>query len=115
MRKIWFNPNIVGNGMLWIVGIAVQIGGWVSQPIAIFLLIIAFIWSIATLGYWLRFRHKKTVITPQSNITSSKFTVGDLFAHSHKCSKCGWGIKVTMFDNIATCPKCGNTDDVGGH
>lgn len=60
MRKIWFNPNIGGNGVLWIVGAALQIGGWVNQKIAISLLVIAFIWSIATLVYWLKFRYKKT-------------------------------------------------------
>jgi len=58
MRKIWFNPNIVGNGVLWIVGFAMQIGGWVNQKIAISLLVIAFLWSIATLIYWLKNRQR---------------------------------------------------------
>jgi hypothetical protein len=61
MHKI-FNPNIIGNGILWILGAAMQIGGWVSQSIAITLLVIAFIWSIAYLTYWLKRRHNKKFI-----------------------------------------------------
>jgi predicted RNA-binding Zn-ribbon protein involved in translation (DUF1610 family) len=33
-------------------------------------------------------------------------------AHAHQCSKCGWGVKVNMFDSVAICPKCGNVDNV---
>ena len=35
-----------------------QIGGWVNQTIAIILLVIAFLWSIITLIYWFKNRHK---------------------------------------------------------
>lgn len=58
MRKYLFAPSIVGNGILWIVGLAMQIGGWVSQPIAFGLLAIAFIWSLVTIGYWLKNKNK---------------------------------------------------------
>ena len=34
------------------------------------------------------------------------------WVHAHKCSKCGWGIKVDIFNKVATCPKCGNVDNV---
>ncbi len=54
MRKIWFSPNIVLNGLFWIVGLAMQIGGWVSQPIAYVLLGIALLWSMLTVVYWRR-------------------------------------------------------------
>ena len=36
-----------------------QIGGWVNQTIAIVLLVIAFLWSGATIIYWLRKRARK--------------------------------------------------------
>lgn len=58
MRKFWFSPSIVCNGLLWLLGIAMQISGWVNQTIAISLLAIAFLWSIATLIYWLKNRQQ---------------------------------------------------------
>jgi hypothetical protein len=54
-----FIPSIVANGILWLVGVAVQIGGWVNQAIAITLLVIAFLWTLASVVYWLRNRNKK--------------------------------------------------------
>lgn len=64
MPKTLFNPIIVGNGILWIVGIAMQIGGWVNHTIALILLVIAFLWSIIYLVYWLKNRHKKPFESP---------------------------------------------------
>jgi len=37
---------------------------------------------------------------------------GLIGAHAHTCSKCGRGFRVTAFDRLATCPKCGNVDNV---
>ena len=33
------------------------------------------------------------------------------FVHVHKCSKCGWGMKVSVFNKVVTCPQCGNVDE----
>ncbi len=47
-----FIPVIALNGILWIVGLAVQVGGWVNQAIAIVLLVIALLWTIGLVWYW---------------------------------------------------------------
>ena len=52
MRRFWFSPNVVGNGILWLVGGALQIGGWVSPPIAYAFLSAAFVWTICSVIYW---------------------------------------------------------------
>jgi hypothetical protein len=46
-----FIPNIVGNGVLWILGAALTLGGWYNQSIAYTLLAIAAIWSAASVIY----------------------------------------------------------------
>ena len=56
----WLKPSIVGNGILWVLGAAMQIGGWINQTVAIMLLVIAFLWSSASLTYWLKNRRKQT-------------------------------------------------------
>jgi hypothetical protein len=43
---------VVGNGILWLVGGALQIGGWTSPPIAYVLLAAAFIWTVCSVIYW---------------------------------------------------------------
>ncbi len=53
MRRVLFNPSIFFNGVLWIVGLAMQLGGWGSHTIAYGLLITALVWSVGTLIYWL--------------------------------------------------------------
>lgn len=63
MRK-WLSPTIGGNVLLWLVGAAMQLGGWVSHSIAISLLALAFLWSIAFLIYWLRNRHHERQTQP---------------------------------------------------
>ncbi len=56
MRKCWFNYNIAINVLLWLVGSALQIGGWVNQYVAITLLCLALLWTLASILYWLRKR-----------------------------------------------------------
>jgi len=51
-----FSPGIVGNGFLWIVALAMQIGGWENQVVAAGLLVIALLWSAAAATYWLAIR-----------------------------------------------------------
>lgn len=65
MRKFWLSPNIVGNGIVWLVGLAVQIGGWVSHIVAYVLFGIAFVWSLYTFVYWLAHKGKKQLETPK--------------------------------------------------
>jgi hypothetical protein len=71
MRKIWFSRNIVCNGILWIVGIAVQIGGWTNSGIAIFLLTIALIWTVVTIIY-MKF-HKTNLDKVKENPLHTKY------------------------------------------
>jgi hypothetical protein len=63
MRKFWLSPNIVLNGILWLVALAVQIGGGVSHTVAYVLFGIAFIWSLCTLAYWWTRKGKKQLET----------------------------------------------------
>jgi len=51
-RGFLLSLSTVTNGILWIVGLAMQIGGVVNQPIAYLLLSIAFCWSIGSIIYW---------------------------------------------------------------
>ncbi len=53
MRKFLFSPYILANGILWLVGAAIQIGGWTNQVVAIVILVIASIWTVAAIIYWL--------------------------------------------------------------
>jgi membrane-bound ClpP family serine protease len=80
MRKFWLSPNFVGNAILWIVGIALQIGGWVSQPIAYILFSVAFVWSILMLIYWLKSRKKKGLAKES---IQSKLVVGGLIGRGN--------------------------------
>ena len=57
-----FTKNFVGNGLLWLVGLAMQIGGWVSHTIAYVLLGVAFTWTLCTCIYWWRHRGEKTTV-----------------------------------------------------
>jgi hypothetical protein len=59
MEKLWFNSIIVSNGILWLVALAMQIGGWVSQCIASILLGIALLWTLAFVLY--RLKRRKNV------------------------------------------------------
>lgn len=59
MRKYLLSPNIVGNGVLWIAGTAMQIGGWVNQTFAIILLAIALLWSIISVVHWFKNKRDK--------------------------------------------------------
>jgi len=60
MRKFWLSRNVFANGFLWLVGLAMQIGGWISPIIAFVLLGIAFVWSICTFIYWQRNKDRIT-------------------------------------------------------
>jgi hypothetical protein len=53
MWRKWHSPNNIANGLLWLVGLAVQIGGWANQTIAFTLLGIALLWTLASVIYWL--------------------------------------------------------------
>lgn len=53
MRKFLFSPSILANGLLWLVGAAMQIGGWTNQVAAITILVIASVWTVAAIIYWL--------------------------------------------------------------
>ena len=55
---MWKRPSIAANGILWIIGIAIQVGGWINQLFAIILLVIAGLWTIASLLSWQLSRRK---------------------------------------------------------
>src|SRR4030042_2720920 len=81
MRKFWFNPNTFLNGLLWLVGLAMQIGGWVSPPVAYGLLGAAFIWSLCTFIYWLNTRGKKQ---PEIVKETKGGSLNDILTDMHK-------------------------------
>jgi len=77
MRRFWLSPNTVGNGILWLVGIALNIGGWVSHTIAYVLFGVAFAWSLYTGIYWWKNRKRiqlKTVEEAKSGDLSNILT-----------------------------------------
>lgn len=92
MRKFWYNPNIVGPGLLWLVGLAMQIGGWVNQSIAITLLVIAFLWFIAFAFYWLK-KWKKA----SSATDDLKMEVSQAFYSSTKIEHSDRGQRASHF------------------
>jgi amino acid transporter len=59
MQKVFIFSTVI-NADLWIVGAAMQIGGWVNQAVAIFLLVIAFIWTSASVIYYFKKRNRQT-------------------------------------------------------
>jgi hypothetical protein len=70
MRKFWLSPNTVGNGILWLVGAALQIGDWTSPTVAYVLFGIAFVWLIITVIYWLRNKDRYEAMQLQDIIAS---------------------------------------------
>jgi hypothetical protein len=63
VRKFWLSPNVVGNGVLWLIGGALEIGDWVSQPIAYALFGAAIVWTIFTVIYWRNHKKNKEQLT----------------------------------------------------
>ena len=51
MRKSWFSRRIVGPGIIFLVGGALEIGGWVNHIVAYILFGIAGIWALCTFVY----------------------------------------------------------------
>lgn len=63
MPKYLFKPSIVANGLLWLVAVAMQIGGWINHSVAYALLGIAFVWSVCTITYWVKRRKTGMILT----------------------------------------------------
>jgi hypothetical protein len=59
MRR-WLSAGTVTTGVLWVVGIAVQVGGWVNHRIAVAGLVFAALWTLVFLCYRLRNRGANT-------------------------------------------------------
>ena len=78
MRKIWYAPQNVGNGVLWLVGFAMQIGGWVNQQVAIGLLIGAGVWTAVSLIRW---RRKTKTEQPTAITVEKLLKVGIFVGH----------------------------------
>ncbi len=73
---------------------------------------IAFIWFIGSLIYWFKSRNKPQIKEPKAK-NHNLLSVGEFlgYVHAHKCSKCGHGTKVSIFNQISTCDECGNVDN----
>lgn len=71
------SPNITGNAILWIVAVAIQIGGWVNQRIAITLLVIAFIWSAISVIYWIKKRKRAGKVKPSLRVVVNRVKIDD--------------------------------------
>lgn len=74
-RKWWFTPSIVTNTILWLVAVALQIGGWANQGVAIALLSVAFLWSIFFALYWWLDKRKGGVTMPDEGKEQEELTV----------------------------------------
>ena len=59
MRKFWFSPGIVGPAIIFLLGIAVEIGGWVNHIVAYVLFGIAGVWALCTFAYWQRSKGRR--------------------------------------------------------
>jgi len=59
MRKFWFSPGIVGPAIIFLLGVAVEIGGWVNPIVAYVLFGIAGVWALCTLVYWQRSKGRR--------------------------------------------------------
>jgi hypothetical protein len=114
--------TIIGQVIWWAISTIMGTAILVKSIIAAVILV-ATIFAVA--WYLPKLNHKKktdTVISQTASlsekeppkVTTVRSTPASFkpFSHAHKCSKCGWDIRVTMFDTIATCPKCGNVGNL---
>jgi len=108
---LFFISLFLGWGLPMIISSTPQNGIRITL-IGVFVSILFFIW--AYILYRRQQRHPKKLDTPNSEAYRpfSGIMNGMLGVQSHKCSQCGWGFKVNVFDKVATCPKCGNVDNV---
>ena len=102
------NPNFEHWSIKLLLGLLISAG--------IGAIVTGIIWAIESY----KRKNKKTENKP-SPIEQSKslqvqnqLSIGELlgYVHAHKCSKCGWGIKVGLFNRVAPCPNCGNVDNL---
>jgi len=122
MRKAFF--WFVGTMVLLTIGYATVVANnpnlahW-SISLLLGLLIFAVIGSITTGIIWAiqSYQNKYKKNENKSLQMQNPLSVGELLGlvDAHKCSKCGWGVKVDIFNKIATCPKCGNVDNVSNN
>jgi hypothetical protein len=57
VRKFWLSPKTVGFAIPLLVGVALEIGGWVSHAIAYTLFACSFVWLMLALIYWRKHRN----------------------------------------------------------
>ena len=57
MREFWLSPKTIGFAIPLLVGVALEIGGWVNHIVAYILFAISFIWLVIAIIYWRK--HKK--------------------------------------------------------
>lgn len=56
MRKFWLSPKTVGFAIPLLMGVALEIGGWVNHAIAYTLFTVSFVWLVFALFYWRKYR-----------------------------------------------------------
>ena len=57
MGRFWLSPKTVGFAIPLLVGVALEIGGWVSHAIAYTLFAGSFVWLMLALIYWRKHRN----------------------------------------------------------
>ncbi len=90
------------------------VGGWTWYD-QLFLFGGAFLLILGILIFVFRNRGRFDITTKAVNKSQNKSSGIDdmiLGARAHKCSRCGWGFRVTGWDRLATCPNCDNVDEI---
>jgi hypothetical protein len=56
MRGFWLSPKTVGFAIPLLVGVALEIGGWVNHAVAYAFFAVSFVWLVFALAYWRKHR-----------------------------------------------------------
>ena len=83
MRNFWLSPKTVGFAIPLLMGVALEIGGWVNHAVAYTLFTVSFIWLVFALFYWRKYRKDETQLallaeSIQPNLLKKLKTAGRL-------------------------------------
>lgn len=64
MRVFWLSPKTVGFAIPLLVGVALEVGGWVSHAISYTLFAVSAVWLVCALIYWRR--RRENILTQEA-------------------------------------------------
>ena len=105
----WGMVEIVGQVLWWGVGKVFSVIPDIVKGVGFLVIFIAIIFAVA--WYLPKLSHHLDDVSANGNKIQSGGEFNFMLT-VHKCSQCGWGVKVTIFDTVVTCPKCGNVDSL---